>query len=90
MSITHYFLSYHLRKHVTFDNTKPHCMNAVPSFYLNCKNVYDQYHETISQKPPTQYYNTLINNSVNNIDREIPRLVLPFTSKHIFPILHLT
>ena len=90
MSILHYYLSFHFKKIVNFDNSKPHCMYELPSFYSNCKNVYSQCFDIINDKPHTQFYNSLISNSIKNINNDIPRLEPPFTAKHIFPILHNT
>ena len=42
------------------------------------------------QTNSVNFYDTLIRKSIPNIDLDIPRLELPFTAKHIFPILHET
>ena len=65
-------------------------MYKLPNFYLNCKHVYNCHRNTLITKSPLQCYNTIVEKMIDNVDNYIPRLVLPFTSKHIFPILHNT
>ena len=88
MSRMYYHLSYHAKKHVHFNNNRPHCLYKLPTFYENCKCIYDHHNDIITKMTPIHYYDKLIDKSATNIDVDIPRLELPFTSKHIFPILH--
>ena len=90
MSIINYYLSYHLRKHVNFKNNKPHCMSSLPCFYAFCKNVYALYSDIITKMSPMKFYECLITRDKLIVDKDIKKLQPPFSSKHIFPILHNT
>ena len=90
MSLPNYYFSYHVRNNIVFDNSKPHCLDTLPSFFVTCKTVFNEYIHTIENVNPILFYKTIQQKTAPNIDPDIRHLVLPFTSKHIFPILHNT
>ena len=90
MSLPNYFFSYQVKNNIIFDNSKPHCFDTLPPFYVTCKTVFNDHVHTILNVNPILFYDTIQKQTAPNVDPDIRNLVLPFTSKHIFPILHNT
>ena len=85
--IQHYYISNHMKKHIRFNNSRPHFFGKLPPYYKHAMDLYRK-HITLIDIHPNKIYDTIVRSQLEPLDRQIKRLEIGQPTDNIFKDLH--
>ena len=85
--IQHYYISKHMKKHITFNNSRPHFFGTLPPYYKHTMDIYRKHIDLIDTNP-NKIYSTLVRSQLQPLDRQLKRLGVGQPTEEIFKDLH--
>ena len=85
--IQYYYISKHMKKHIRYNNSRPHFFGTLPPYYKHAMDIYRKHIDLISINP-NKIYNTLVVQQLEPLDRQIKRLGVGQPVDDIFKDLH--